>query len=108
MADIDRTLFDKLADEFIDAGEVQPGTMMGFPCLRVRGNYIACKDKSSGTLIVKLTEKRVNNLVDSGQANEFAPAGRLFNNWAAMSVSDEILWRGVLKEARKLTEDSQG
>ena len=108
MADIDRTLFDKLADEFIDAGEVQPGTMMGFPCLRVRGSYIACKDRSSGTLIVKLTEKRVKNLVDSGQANEFAPAGHLFKNWAAMSVSDEILWRGVLKEARNLTEDSQG
>ncbi len=69
MADIDRTLFDKLADEFINAGEVQPGTMMGFPCLRVRGRYIACKDKTSGTLIVKLTEKHVKNLVESGLAN---------------------------------------
>lgn len=106
MADIDRTLFDKLADEFIDAGEAQPGTMMGFPCLRVRGNYIACKDKSSGTLIVKLTENRVRNLVDSGQAITFAPAGHQFKKWASMSVSDEILWRGVLREARKLIEES--
>ena len=104
MADIDRTLFDKLADEFIDAGEVQPGTMMGFPCLRVRGRYIAFKDKASGTLIVKLTKKCVKNLVESGLANTFAPAGQQFKQWASMSVSDEILWRGVLKEARKLIE----
>lgn len=106
MADIDRTLFDKLADEFIDAGEAQPGNMMGFPCLRFRSTYIACKDKASGTLVVKLTEKRVKSLIDSGQAVEFAPAGHLFKQWAAMSVSDELLWRGVLKEARKLIDET--
>lgn len=106
MADIDRTLFDKLADEFIDAGEAQPGTMMGFPCLRSRGTYIACKDKASGTLIVRLTENRVKSLIDSGQAIEFAPAGHLFKKWAYMSVSDELLWRGVLREARKISEET--
>jgi len=104
MADIDPTLFDKLADEFIDAGEAHPGTMMGFPCLRVRSTYIACKDKASGTLIVKLSERRVASLIESGQAKPFAPAGHLFKQWAAMSVSDEGLWRGVLKEARKMIE----
>ena len=106
MADIDRTLFDKLADEFIDAGEAQPGTMMGFPCLRVRGRYIACKDKASGILIVKLTEKRVKNLVDSGLADTFTPAGEQFRQWASMTVSDEVLWRRVLREARKIIEES--
>lgn len=106
MAVIDRTLFDKLADEFIDAGEAQPGTMMGFPCLRFRGTYIACKDKASGTLIVRLNEKRVKSLVDSGQAEVFAPAGQMFNQWASMSVSDEPLWRGVIREARKLIDET--
>lgn len=106
MADIDRTLFDKLADEFIDAGKVQPGTMMGFPCLRVRGRYIACKDKVSGTLIVKLTEERVKNLVNSNLAITFAPAGVQFKQWASMTVSDEVLWRRVLREAGKLIEES--
>lgn len=104
MSNIDPTLFDKLADEFIDAGEAHPGTMMGFPCLRVRTTYIACKDKASGTLIVKLDEQRVKNLIESGKALPFAPAGHLFKHWAAMAVSDEVLWRGVLKEARRLIE----
>lgn len=80
---------------------------MGFPCLRSRGTYIACKDKASGTLIVKLTENRVKSLVDSGQADAFAPAGHLFKQWASMSVSDELLWRSVLKEARKLIDEAE-
>ena len=56
MVQADSALFDKLSDELIDAGEAQPGTMMGFPCLKVKGSYFACKDKATGTLIVKLTE----------------------------------------------------
>lgn len=106
MTDTDRTLFDKLSEELIDSGEAQPGTMMGFPCLKIKKGYFACKDKVSGTLIVKLTEKRVEALMKSGEARAFAPAGQLFRNWAAMAVFDENLWRGVLREARKLLEDS--
>jgi len=106
MGEPDRTLFDKLADEFIDAGEVQPGTMMGFPCLRVKGTYIACKDKATSTLIVKLTDRRVKHLINAGQARAFQPAGHLFKQWAAMEVFDEVLWRGVLREARKLADDA--
>ena len=106
MADIDKTLFDKIADEFIDSGEAQPGTMMGFPCLRVRSTYIACKDRATGALIVKLTEKRVKNLIDSGKARAFEPAGHLFKQWAAMTAFDENLWRGVLRESRRLVEEA--
>lgn len=104
MEEVDKTLFDKIADEFIDAGEAQPGTMMGFPCLRVRNTYIACKDKATGALIVKLTEKRVKDLINSGQAKAFKPAGQLFKQWAAMSDFDENLWKDVLRESRKLAE----
>ena len=106
MADTNNGLFNKLADEFIDAGEAQSGTMMEFPCLKVRGSYIACKDRSNGKLIVKLTESRVKELIESRQARAFAPAGKLFEKWACMEVFDEILWRGVLKEARKIAEES--
>ena len=106
MSDFDRTLFDKLSDELIDTGEAQPGTMMGFPCLKAKGSYFACKDKATSTLIVKLTEKRVKALVNSGEAKIFAPAGQLFKQWAMMEVFDETLWRGVLREAKKLVEEA--
>ncbi|MCG8454284.1 MAG: hypothetical protein MI717_14020 [Spirochaetales bacterium] len=104
MADL-RLLFDKLADEMVDTGEVQPGTMMGFPCLRVRKHYIACKDINTGTLIVRLTKERVSELVLRGSAEVFAPAGQEFPQWAKMSLPDEGLWRQVLHEARKLAEN---
>jgi hypothetical protein len=106
VAEPNGALFDKIADEFIDSGEVQPGTMMGFPCLRVRGTYIACKDKNTGALIVKLNDRRVKSLIDSGHARPFQPAGHLFRQWAAMEVFDESLWRGVLREARRLAEEA--
>ncbi len=105
MGESDKALFDKIADEFIDSGEAQPGTMMGFPCLRVRNTYIACKDKSTGALIVKLTEKRVKNLISSGQAKPFEPAGQLFKQWAAMTDFNENLWKDILRESRKLAEE---
>ncbi len=106
MVETDRTLFDRLSDELIDLGEAQPGTMMGFPCLKVKTRYFACKDKSSGALIVKLTEKRVKSLISSGDAKAFAPAGQLFKQWAMMDVFEERLWREVLREAKKLAEEA--
>ena len=106
MVQADSALFDRLSDELIDAGEAQPGTMMGFPCLKVKGSYFACKDKTSGTLIVRLTEKRVKDLVSSGEARVFTPAGQPFKRWARMEVFDESLWRGVLREAKKLVEEA--
>lgn len=105
MTDMDPTLFDRLSEELINSGDARPGMMMGFPCLKIKGHYYACKDKRSSALIIKLSEKRVNALIISGEALPFTPAGQLFSLWAVMEVFHENLWRGVLREARKLIDE---
>jgi hypothetical protein len=76
------------------------GTLMKFPCLRVDGNFFATCDHRTGDLIVKLPHHRVTQLIDGGDAQPFAPAGRTFREWATIPDRDEDAWRALLAEAR--------
>ena len=51
--------------------------MMGLPCLRVNGQFFASFDRRTGDLVVKLSEQRVNELIERGEAHPFAPAAPL-------------------------------
>ena len=52
--------------------------MMGFPCLRIDGAFFASLDHRTGHLIIKLPADRVDELVDVGTGQSFAPNGRRF------------------------------
>jgi hypothetical protein len=78
---------------------VTRSTMMGFPCLRINGGFFASLDRKHGQLVVKLPAERVTELVTTGAALPFAPAGRTFREWAAISPSDSETWPGLLEEA---------
>jgi hypothetical protein len=54
-------LFWDLAEEMYVDPAVERGTMMGFPCLRVSGQFFASLEKDTGELIVKLAERRVDD-----------------------------------------------
>jgi hypothetical protein len=41
----------------------------------------------------------VDQLVDAGQAHSFAPAGRRFREWAAISPTRRRSWPALLDEA---------
>jgi len=70
MTDADPTAFFwDAAEEVLGARHVETGTMMGFPCLRVRGAFFACPAIiDSGDLVVKLPAGRVSGLVSAGAA----------------------------------------
>ena len=74
-------------------------TMMGFPCLHVRGKFLASFDRGSGDLLVKLPAERVNGLIADGQGSAFAPAGRRFREWVAIPPAAESAWPDYLDEA---------
>lgn len=76
------------------------GTLMRLPCLRAEGSFFATCDHRTGDLIVKLPRQRVKALIDTGQAQPFAPAGRTFKEWASIPRRDEAIWRALLAEAR--------
>ena len=54
-----------------------------------------------GSLVVKLPKTRVDDLVDSGQADRFDPRrnGRLMKEWAAIAASSKVEWLTLAKEA---------
>lgn len=88
-----------LAQPLLAQADVTRSTMMGLACLRWNGAFFASCDRRTGDLLVKLTESRVNELVDAGRANSFAPAGRRFRQWAAIPDSRSRSWKHLLDEA---------
>ena len=73
--------------------------MMGFPCLRTDGKFFASCDHRTGALVVKLPEARVDELIETGRAEPFAPAGHPFREWASIPEARSRAWRRHLAEA---------
>jgi hypothetical protein len=94
------TLFWDLVDPLLTEPGTTIGTLVRFPCLRAEGNFFATCDHRTGDLIVKLPRRRVDELVATGGARPFAPAGRTFKEWATVPDRDEDTWRALLAEAR--------
>ncbi len=104
-----RDLYDELTDDLLYDPAIGRATMMGYPCVRLAGRFLASIDDKSGSLVVKLPRERVAELVDSGTGEPFAPAGKVFREWVAIPTVDRELWRTLLDEAaafarRSLTE----
>ena len=49
--------FWKLAEPLLRRAGVTRSTMMGFPCLRLDGDFFASCDSRSGALVIKLNEQ---------------------------------------------------
>lgn len=73
--------------------------MMGFPCLRLDGDFFASCDHRSGALVIKLDEPSVSALIDAGEAEPFAPSGRRFREWASIPVTRRRHWEALLDDA---------
>lgn len=85
--------------------DVSKGTMMGFPCLRVNGDFFASVDRRTGNLIVKLPADRVESMIDAGAGDAFAPNGRRFREWVVITDRDEARWESLLFEARDFVQN---
>ena len=81
------------------SAEITPSTMMGFPCLRVRGKFFASVNREANALIVKLPAARVAALVESGEGRAFAPNGRVFREWLSLPAEASGRWGKYLREA---------
>lgn len=97
-AEVDDSLFWELAEPLL-AGGAERSTMMGHPCLRIGGDFFASMERRTGDLIVKLPAARVDELIEAGTAEPFAPAGRRFKEWALISERDERRWESLLHDA---------
>jgi hypothetical protein len=94
-----------LVDPLIGQGRLVEGTMMGHHCVRAAGNdgFVATVERSSGNLVVKLSRRRVAELVEAGEGLPFAPANRVFKEWVAVppghADAGDARWRALLEES---------
>ena len=99
-ADEKSDLFWDIAKPMLLEGTAQKGTMMGFPCLRTaEGQFFASLEKDSADMIIKVPAERVKELIASGVAQPFAPAGRTFKEWAHIVPVKRELWYDLIQEA---------
>lgn len=94
------SLFWDIAAEMYEDAAVERSTMMGFPCLRVHGGFFAMMNDKTGELIVKQNRSRVQELIDEGLGESFAPAGKVFKEWVAVPDADEDRWRKLMADAK--------
>ncbi len=98
-------LFWQLAGPLLGEPGVTRSTLMGLSCLRLHGRFFASLDARTQALLVKLPADRVRALVEAGHAEPFAPAGRVFREWAALPRPDRRLWRTLLNDAKHFAAD---
>lgn len=94
-----RELYEELTDDLLYDPAIGRATMMGLPCVRLAGRFLASYDDKARCLVVKLPSDRVSELVQAGTGDPFAPAGKVFREWVAIPGADRDLWRTVLAEA---------
>ena len=94
-----RDLYDELTDDLLYDPAIGRATMMGYPCVRLAGRFLASYDDKAGCLVVKLPRERVTELVENGDGDPFAPAGKVFREWVSIPTLNRDLWRTLLTEA---------
>lgn len=99
MTKIGASEFWALATPLLEQAGVTRSTMMGYPCLRLDGDFFASWDPQRGRLIVKLDATTVAALIAADEAEPFAPAGRRFREWAAIPTDRSASWDGLLERA---------
>ncbi len=93
------TLFWELAEELQAADDrVVEGTIMSSSCLRVGDEFLAMPHHKKDGLVVKLPRERVSEIIAAGDGESFAPAGKVFAEWLAVTAIDGARWRALLHE----------
>ena len=99
MRTTDESAFWELIEELqLEDPRVEEGTIMGGRCARVAGEFLGLVDFKGSGLVVKLPKARVQELIDEGVGQPFAPAGKVFREWVSIPQRDRRHWRALLRE----------
>ncbi len=95
-------LFWSIVEPALKSGELEKGTIMGRPCVRRNGEFVAVPHSKTGSLVVRLTADRVAELIEEGTGGAFAPAGKVFREWLQVTEVDRERWTALIDEAAEL------
>jgi hypothetical protein len=91
--------FWEIAEPLLSRPGVTRSTMMGYPCLRLNGDFFASWDPHHRQLVIKLDRPAVTEMIETGQAEPFAPGGRRFREWAALPAEHRPRWAAAIDYA---------
>lgn len=92
-------VFWELAESLLREPDIERGTLMGTPCLRIGGEFLATVQRKTGNLVIRFNAERVRQLIADGIGLPFAPAGKVFAEWVAVVPQDRPMWEALLTEA---------
>jgi len=91
--------YEKVAEKLAKRKGVEISTMMKTPCLRYQGNFMAMFFEKQDALIIKVSSKRVNELITSGEGMEFKFTGKKFKEWVLIPSKLEAQYEKYMCEA---------
>ncbi|WP_243223978.1 MmcQ/YjbR family DNA-binding protein [Microbacterium proteolyticum] len=100
-----REIFDPIAERQCELPGVDIGRMFGTEGLRVRGKVYAFI-VHNGSLVVKLPEERIGEIVDEGVAAPMIMRGRPLRKWAEVPLdAGADRWQSLIDEARAFVDE---
>ena len=66
-----RELYEELTDDLLYDPAIGRATMMGYPCVRLAGRFLASYDEKEDCLVVKLPRERVQEVIEAGDGAPF-------------------------------------
>ena len=91
--------YEEIANSLAQKPDVEISTMMGTPCLRYKGDFIAMMFDKENSLIVKVSPKRVNEIINEGLGNEFNFTKKRFKKWVLIPQGFEDKYEAFVYEA---------
>ena len=96
----------RVNDDFWDAaaplmaeGLIEEGTIMSGPCLRAKAEFVCMPHHKGPGIVVKLPRETVDAMIDAGEGQPFAPAGKIFREWVLVEAHNEDRWRELIRDS---------
>lgn len=91
--------YDEAVQQLLMEPDVKMSTMMGTPCLRCNGQFMASLFTRGEGLIIKVAPERVNELIDQGTGVEFNFTKKRFKEWVIIPLDYESEYEIFMREA---------
>ena len=91
--------YEDIADKMVRLEDVEQSTMMKSPCLRYKGDFIGMMFVREDCLIIKVSPKRVDELIENGLGMEFNFTKKKFKEWVLIPREFEDKYEAYIREA---------
>lgn len=91
--------YEELERKFVNEYGAEKSTMMSAPCLRYKGQFIAMMFDMEEALIIKVSEKRVDELIAENVGREFNFTKKRFKQWVMLPKEQKGAYEKYLFEA---------